>query len=72
MGFINQVCSRLAKCRPSHPELEIDRDNPFLGHLVRLRKLRQFSYGGVKLQGGNSQNFLGKNVRFFVTLRCFY
>jgi len=26
---------------------------------------------GVK-QGGNSQNFLGKFVRFFVTLRCFY
>ncbi len=23
-------------------------------------------------QGGNSQNFLGKFVRFFVTLRCFY
>jgi len=23
-------------------------------------------------QGGNSQNFLGKFVRFIVTLRCFY
>ncbi len=23
-------------------------------------------------QGGNSQNFLGKFVRFFVNLRCFY
>jgi hypothetical protein len=23
-------------------------------------------------QGGNLQNFLGKFVRFFVTLRCFY
>ncbi len=23
-------------------------------------------------QGGNSQNFLSKFVRFFVTLRCFY
>jgi len=25
-----------------------------------------------KDQDGNSQNFLGKFVRFFVTLRCFY
>jgi len=26
----------------------------------------------VEHQGGNSQNFLSKFVRFFVTLRCFY
>jgi len=25
-----------------------------------------------KQLGGNSQNFLDKYVRFFVTLRCFY
>jgi len=25
-----------------------------------------------KTQGGNSQNFLRKFVRFFLTLRCFY
>jgi len=25
----------------------------------------------AKNQGGNSQNLLGKFVRFFVTLRCF-
>jgi len=26
----------------------------------------------VTAQFGNSQNFLGKFVRYFVTLRCFY
>ncbi len=26
----------------------------------------------LRVQGRNSQNFLGKFVRFFVTLRCFY
>jgi len=26
----------------------------------------------IKGQGGNSQNFLHKFVRFFLTLKCFY
>jgi hypothetical protein len=26
----------------------------------------------MALLGGNSQNFLGKFVRFFVTFKCFY
>ncbi len=26
----------------------------------------------TSFQGGNSQNFLGKFVRFFITLRCFF
>ncbi len=26
----------------------------------------------INLQSGDTQNFLGKFIRFFVTLRCFY
>jgi len=39
--------------------------NVLLAKKLLLRK-------GEKHLGGNSQNFLGKFVRFFVALRCFY
>jgi len=45
----------------------IDRQRSFD---LRINFLHSKFFG--KILGGNSQNFLGKFLRFFVTLRCFY
>jgi len=35
-------------------------------------RFKYFKLVTCVIQGGNSQNFLGKFVKFFLTLRCFY
>jgi hypothetical protein len=50
---------------PSTPE------NKFWASVIMV-SLGPKSKATFKGKGGNSQNFLGKFVRFLVTLRCFY
>ncbi len=40
--------------------------------LIELSFKCQIAQQCIRVRGGNSQNFLHKFVRFFLTLKCFY